>query len=166
MSYHSRLIDDNDLYKLNILIKNCSDYYNLVYKRDPEYIDVTGIFNEIPENKSYDDKFVIGIFNENKDIIGVIDIVRDYPVLNTWYIGLMMIDPNYRNSGLGCNVFDDTEEWAVDLGAQKLRLGVAEQNKKAINFWNKMGFKLIKTVEKDLENIKTNILVLEKNLNT
>lgn len=162
MKYHSRLIDSHDLSKLQKMLEKCNDYFNLVYKRDSNISDSTGIFNEIPDNKSIEDKFLIGIFNDNKDIIGVIDIIKDYPELNTWYLGLMLIDPDYRNSSLGRSVFDDTEEWSIDLGAKKIRLGVVEQNNKGLNFWTKVGFKSIKTVEKTLESVKSKIIIMEK----
>lgn len=163
MSYFSRLLDEHDLVNLQNMLNKCNDYFNLVYKRDNTENSAHEILTSLPENKTLDDKFVIGIFNEDKNIIGVIDIIRDYPDSDTWFLGLMLIEPIYRNEGLGKKIFDDTEEWAVDLGAKKIRLAVAEQNKKALRFWEHLGFKIFKTKQQDLEGIDTKLFLLEKN---
>lgn len=164
MDYYSRILDEHDLNNLQNMLNRCNDYFNLVYKRDNTENSASEILSILPENKTLDDKFVIGIFNLDKKIIGVIDIIRDYPENNIWFLGLMLIAPNYRNNGLGKLIFDDTEEWAIDLGAKSIRLAVVEQNIKALKFWEKLGFKIFKTKKQDLEGIKTKLLILEKML--
>lgn len=165
MQYHSRMLDEHDEIKLQNMLETCNDYFNLVYKRNNQENSAHEILTELPDNKTDDDKFVIGIFDEEKNIIGVIDIIRDYPQNNIWFLGLMLISPNFRSNGLGKKVFDDTEEWAVDLGAKFIRLAVVEQNIKGLNFWKKLGFKIIKDKIQDLEGIETKLFIMEKSLN-
>ncbi|MFN8672735.1 MAG: GNAT family N-acetyltransferase [Candidatus Sericytochromatia bacterium] len=160
--YYSRILDNTDEQALQQMLLQCNDYFELIFKRNCKETEANETFVSIPENKSYEDKFVIGIFNLENELKGVIDLIRDYPEKNTWFLGLMLFSPDFRNNGIGKRVFDDTEEYAVDLGAKIIRLAVVEQNKKGLNFWEKVGFKIIKEKTQELEGIATKIFILEK----
>lgn len=164
MTYSSRIIDEHDEEKLQKMLGKCDDFFQLIFSRNAKESEAKETLTELPKDKNYEDKFVIGIFDINLEIIGVIDIIRDYPEKNIWFLGLMIFCPEVRNNGLGKKVFDDTEEWALDLGADFIRLAVVEQNKKGYNFWKKLGFKDIKTKQDKLEGIDTNLIIMEKSL--
>ena len=77
-------------------------------------------------------------------LIGLADIIRDYPGVGDWWLGLLLIDPDYRGKGLGRQVYTAYESWAAKQGAQRIYLGVIEENHTAHRFWQGLGFKEIK----------------------
>jgi hypothetical protein len=61
------------------LCLRCSDYYMLHEGILPSTEKVKEIFTALPSNKSYEDKFVLGIFKDSNKLIGIIDIVKNFP---------------------------------------------------------------------------------------
>lgn len=132
---------DKDLLKL---FENCRDYFELVEGEVPK--DTDDFFLSLPPNKNISDKINLGIFKDKK-FIGAIDIIKNYPKEKEWIIGLMIIDMNYRKSGFGKKAHKLIEVLAKEQGAYKLRIGVAEQNTLARNFWEELGYKIMKINE-------------------
>ncbi len=94
----------------------------------------------LPPGKEYDDKFLIGIFAGPQELVGVLDVIRDYPTQGEWWLGVLMLDPARRGKGLGESVCRAVEQWATNAGAHYIRLGVAVQNTRAHQFWKRLGF--------------------------
>ncbi|MCY6371154.1 GNAT family N-acetyltransferase [Clostridium ganghwense] len=139
------------------LCEKCSDYYILHDGIVPSKEDTKEIFEAIPPNKNYKDKFVLGIFKDNKQLVGIIDIVKDFPVIGQWMLGLMLIDPKERGNGLGKMAHEALIQWATNLGAKSFRIGVIEDNYKGIKFWSDLGYRKIKEVTMEFTK-KTNIV--------
>jgi RimJ/RimL family protein N-acetyltransferase len=128
------------------LCEKCSDYFILQNGTLPSKEEVDEIFFSLPPDKNYEDKFVSGIYKFNDELVGIIDIVRDYPTAGEWMLGLMLIEPEERGSGLGKIVHKALVDWATDLGAKFFRIGVMEDNYKGANFWSALGYSKIKEV--------------------
>lgn len=106
-----------------------------------------------PSKNQKEDKLVLGIY-EQKKMIGLIDIIRDYPEDQIWTIGYFLIHPEKRNQGIGYRFLGDLENIVKNCGVCKLRCVVQQQNPRALDFWQKSGFVTVK---------KTNQLgILEK----
>src|SRR6266704_116523 len=58
----------------------------------------------LPPGKEYDDKFLLGIFAGPQELVGVLDVIRDYPAQGEWWLGVLMLDPARRGQGLGESV--------------------------------------------------------------
>lgn len=160
INYHSRILDLEDKEIVYNLMQKCNDYFEMLNGYSVTLEDVENIYSELPNTHNYQDKFLIGVFSENKDLIGIVDFLRDYPFRDSWCLGLMLLDPKFRSQGLGKKVYDDLEEWAVDLGAKVIRIGVLDQNKQAIKFWSILGFKEIETKEIKYGNFISNVIVM------
>jgi RimJ/RimL family protein N-acetyltransferase len=143
----SLTMDDIEITKA--LCLRCSDYYLLHDGILPSREKAEEIFTALPPDKSYEDKFVLGIFKNSNEIIGIIDIVKNFPDEGQWIIGLLIIDPGERGNGLGKRVHELLTEWAVKLGAKSFRIGAIEDNHKGIKFWSGLGYTKIKEVEMD-----------------
>lgn len=139
------------------LCLKCSDYYMLHDGILPSVEKIKEIFTALPPNKSYKDKFVLGVFKDSNELIGIIDIVKNFPNFGEWIIGLMLIDSEERGNGLGKKVHEALVKWAIKLGAKSFRIGVIEDNHKGINFWSDLGYIKIKEVNMDFAN-KTHIV--------
>jgi len=151
-----RLGEDERAAVLDLCVR-CADYYLLHCGILPAQKEVAEIFEDLPPNKEYNDKFVLGVFDTDEGLVGVLDVVRDYVVKGEWIIGLMLLDPKERGKGLGKSIHDALIVWAKGLGAVSFRLGVIEENKNGRAFWNAMGYEKVKEVNMTMDE-KTHIV--------
>jgi ribosomal protein S18 acetylase RimI-like enzyme len=49
----------------------------------------------------------------------------------------LIVDQNYRNKGIGTNLFNQITSYYKNIGCHKLKLTAPNQN--AVNFYNKLG---------------------------
>lgn len=81
------------------------------------------------------------IIRNGKIGIGVADLVQDYPIKGTAFLGLLLIAEAHQGNGLGREAYRLVEVFATTtLAAQKMRLAYNDSNPVA-TFWEKMGFK-------------------------
>lgn len=133
----------DDVPNLQKLFEESKDYSKLIEGRLPRPNDAQDLLLALPDGKSLKDKFVLGVYEEDI-LVGVIDLVKDYPEQNMWFIGLLLLSPQYRNKGFGSKIYCKLREELITLeNAKAIRISVAEQNSNALNFWRKLGFKEI-----------------------
>lgn len=146
--YSIKKLSLNNKVIISNLFKKCLDYYLMHY--GTMNIDIeeetNNLFFSLPLNKDYKDKFVLGIFNRLNELVGVIDIVKDFPENNQWIIGLMLIETKERNKNLGKLAHKAIVDFTRTLGAKSLRIGVINENTVGEKFWSSLGYKKIKEV--------------------
>lgn len=153
-----------DVDSLQELCERCVDYYEIVEGRDPTENTGYEILTELPPNKQMKDKYVLGVYDNNSRLISVIDIVRGFKVEKEWALGLMMIDPIARGKGLGTKLHNFLLEWLAEYQAESIRIGVVEENKNALSFWKKLGYKEIDRVTMELGNKENTVIVMKYNI--
>jgi RimJ/RimL family protein N-acetyltransferase len=136
-------LQPEDTAVLQALLEKSSDYSQLVTGSPPGPSAADSLLTDCPEGKTPGDKLVIGIYTELKDLIGVLDVIRDYPAQHDWWLGLLLFDPQYRGQGLGQHVYRAFEKWVSQQGAQRVYLGVVDQNQGAHRYWKMMGFEAV-----------------------
>lgn len=121
----------------------CSDYFTDWGKETPTMAAVlTDFFDERPPETKPEQKEVYAIL-ENEKMIGIIDLLHDYPKAETTILGLMVLRPEYRKQGLGERYFHQIQDYCQRLGQRKLRLGVLQDNTAGQHIWQKMGFQKV-----------------------
>lgn len=157
MHIHKNIEIDHRDYVITTITKNhktavkdlfhrCDDYFYLVEGRKANEASAKEFFEDLPPNKTLKDKHTLGIFQDT-NLVGVIDLVEDYPNKYEWIIGLLLIDPVMRGKGLGQKIHKILMDIAKEGKAEKLRICVVEQNKHALEFWKKIGYQEIKRTE-------------------
>ena len=119
------------------LFQSCDAFFNLINGEVP--MDAYDFFRDLPPGKTYDDKHLIGVFDEER-LIGAIDIVEDYPRDKEWIIGFVVVHPDYRRRGLGSKIFEVLGEIVKENRGTYLRVGVQIQNEAGLKFWYHCGF--------------------------
>jgi GNAT superfamily N-acetyltransferase len=138
-----KLLQGEDLPAIQELMERCADYERLVTGLPPDPASAQKILVDLPEGKSRVDKFVIGIYAESADLVGILDAIRDHPRKHDWWLGLLLLDPDYRNRGLGKRIYWTFEAWAARRGARNICAGVIEGNEPAYKFWQGLGFEMV-----------------------
>lgn len=140
------------------------DYFELFENSNPNEKSVENILTDLPPNSKYDDKYVFGVFDNKKELIALIDFVKGYKDIKECTLGLMLIAPIERNSGLGKKLHENLVEFAKKLDTNKIRIGVVENNLKALKFWKNLGYvkieeKILKLGERDTKVIVMNYFI-------
>jgi GNAT superfamily N-acetyltransferase len=133
-------IGPDQMADLQALLERSADFFELVEGQPPGKYAAQEVAAGGPPGWTLDKKFLIGIYGQAGAMIATIEGIRDYPETGTFWIGLMIIDPDHRGQGLGERMLRGFEGWALAQGAAWVGLGVAESNLKAYRFWQRMGF--------------------------
>ena len=117
----------------------------IFYKYHPPFVTKQSIVEDmeaLPPNKSYDDKYYIGFFEDNT-LVANMDLILGYPTEEIAFIGLIMTNVLYQNKGVGSQIVRDVCTYLKLLGYKKVRIGVDKENPQSNSFWNKNGFCII-----------------------
>jgi GNAT superfamily N-acetyltransferase len=98
------------------------------------------IHGTLPEGWPFTKKWLIGFFDQTGSMVGVANVVSDLLARGVWHIGLFLIATRLHGRGAARSLYDHLERWALDQGAQWLRLGVVQGNTRAERFWDRCGF--------------------------
>ncbi|MGQ0507480.1 MAG: GNAT family N-acetyltransferase [Myxococcaceae bacterium] len=125
---------------MQALFARCGDYFDLVYGRPAAPNEAEHQLAELPPGRTPADKLSVGFFTGDRELCGILDVVRGYRDAAEWYLGLLLFEPALRSSGHGTSVLSSLEDWARDEGATGIRLACAEQNLLGLRFWRKHEF--------------------------
>ena len=132
--------DDERREELQRFYEDCRDYFELETGEPPGPREADDLLRSVPRGKGHDDKFVIGFFDAPGHMVGVLDVIRDYPTRGNWYLGQLLFGPRSRGRHLGERVCRRLEAWVRAEGGKAIHLIVQEQNPGALRFWKRMGF--------------------------
>jgi ribosomal protein S18 acetylase RimI-like enzyme len=124
---------------LQDLHERCSDYYLLVEGVPTRPTSAEEDLADTPPGKSLSDKFMFGVYAD-RQMVGVLDLVRDHPAEREWWIGVLLLDPEARGSGLGSRLYGAAREWVRAQGGEAIHLSVLDGNPAAKRFWRRHGF--------------------------
>ncbi len=139
--YRIRVLGVHDIRKIQQLCDSCSDYYHLERNSSASLFEGHQIIHQLPQHKDFYDKYVLGVFDQRMELVSIVDLVTNYPNKKEWMLNLMLVAPQSRGKGLGRLVHQSILDWGKDIGARSLHVSVVKQNKKGLNFWNKLGYK-------------------------
>ncbi len=91
-------LGEDDCAEIDALYGRCADFIRLSEGRDPLPGDGMMLLSERPETAPEVEKMVLGLF-DGPCLIGVLDLLKDYPAEGVWYLGLMLIEPARRRAG-------------------------------------------------------------------
>lgn len=155
-AWNLRLLTTDYANEIEPFIELFNDFFQLCEGENGSW---TEILNACPPSKDINkDKFVLGLYEEHT-LIGLLDIIRDYPQAGVWTIGYLLIHPKYRSQGLGSKFIKDLE---TSLNVVKLRCIVQEQNVRALDFWKSNGFLITAQIKDTLGKLESVTYVLEK----
>lgn len=120
------------------LCKGNAEYYRYM-NSEPSAENIRDDLAALPPGKAMDDKFFIGFFMENK-LTAVMDLITGFPSADTAYIGLFMMDKDFKGIGMGGGIIQELLSFLKKVGFTCVRLGCIRENLTARKFWLKNGF--------------------------
>jgi len=131
--YVARLNRDEHAGELQALYERCPDYLRMAFG---EPVRATAAEEDFALSRN----MIYGIYSRDAEMIGALEMLRDYPKPDQWWIGLLMLDPRARGRGLGPRVCNTTCDWIATEGGSAVWIAVLVQNEAAQRFWKRMGF--------------------------
>lgn len=144
-----------------------------VLEEAPEYaMKVTGappnphaadsLLAELPEGKTYEDKFVFCLQLSNH-MVGCADVLRGFPVPEKAFLGLLLIGEPWQGRGLGAAAYAELEALVRSWGCRTIRLAVVQANGHVLGFWKKLGFEETgERVEYSAGSVQSELVLMEK----
>ena len=137
-------LDAHEVYEMCKMNKT---YYEFV----PPMVTIDSICEDmkrLPPNTKEENKYYLGLY-EFGFLLGVIDLILDYPSENCAFIGFFMIHKAYQNYGIGTSIIKHLCDYLSMNGFTKIKLGVVTENKIAERFWKKQGFEFTGIIAKE-----------------
>ncbi len=140
------------------LYDKCLDYMLLVDGHPARANAGENAFTDVPPGKSPSDKFIFGVLDQQNNLVALLDVFRGYPQDVVWWIGLLLVLPELRSKGLGQNVVRGFIEYVQAKDGQAIMLGVVDENKRALDFWSRVGFEFVQKTEPQQFGNKTHVV--------
>lgn len=154
------LLDDiKQNLKLNFLEIKENKYNDIfeLYKGNEEYAKLSNNYPISMENTKKDvenippftdvtHKYFLSIYNDNNELVAVLDIIDEYSFQSknnksAIWIGLLEVDISKHSIGLGSLIVNELLDACKSNGKTIVQLGVIKDNIRGLAFWQKIGFK-------------------------
>lgn len=124
-----------------------------------------------PADMPWRERWFLGFLTENipssgpAPFVAVAEVVRDLMAQGVWHIGLLIVATEQWGSGLGGRIVEGLENWALQAGADWMRLGVVQANVRGLRFWQRQGYHIVRQRENMAFGSRTHtVLVMAKGL--
>ena len=125
---------------LQRVIEEAPAFINRVTGALPGPADAQSTYSILPEGKTYDDKFVFGIYRGGQ-MVGCADLIRGYPNPMTAQLGLFLVSEKCRRQGIGRDAYGLVEHFIQGWGTyNRVRIGIVRVNEEVVPFWMRLGF--------------------------
>lgn len=121
------------------LMEAAQDYVLMEERRAPDAAYVENFFTELPKGFAPDTLRQYGAGARN-DLDGAITACRGYNTDDSWWVGLIILHPRARGTGLSAQMMADMVALARADGANWIKLAVLAQNARARAFYERIGF--------------------------
>lgn len=121
------------------LCLRAQDYIGLETGAAPDAAYVRGFFEDRPKGFGADQLAAWGLYASG-DLVGICGFLQGYDDAQSWYVGLILLDPAVRGQGLGAAWLRHLADTARGAGMRWIKLAVLTQNPRALVFYDRLGF--------------------------
>ena len=143
-SYDVRSITAADIADVVSLARSNRRYYRALGIR-PSRSRLTEIFSNVSaEANSHEgtEAHFVGFYDDEDDLVAVLDLICGYPEADDAYIGWFMVDADLQGQGVGSSIFADVRASMKAQGYDRLELKCPKVSDSAREFWESQGFSL------------------------
>jgi len=121
------------------LAQRAHEYVSLEVGRAPDSAYIRDFFRATPPDVPASNLSHYGV-RKGQKLAGIVGIAEGYELPEDWWIGLLLIDPAFRNKGIGRKVVRNIQDRARRHGIAALKLSVLYANPEGLKFWLREGF--------------------------
>lgn len=122
------------------LYRRAADYVILETGEPPSAGAAAGFFADAPPGGSSRPPCHLGARLADGRLVGIAAVAFGFPDPCDAYIGLLLIDPDWRGKGLGARMVAELADVARAAGSDRLLAAVLAANPRAHRFWRARGF--------------------------
>lgn len=130
--------------------KNKGELFNIIYELESQWRPsmVDNVFQlEVYVEKIYDMALIYGVFVNDK-IVGVAAFYANDDRFHQAYLTYIAFFEDFCKQGFGTKALAFCEKMASEKGMQYMKLEVKKHNKRAINFYEKNGYRYMNDSDK------------------
>ena len=136
--YQVKRLTVGDAGKTYALVETNSNYYNFCPPRPNRHTILEDI-KVVPANKTLDDKFYVGFYDQEK-LVAVMDLIYQYPNEQSAWMGFFMVDAKYQGQGIGSKIMADVTAELKRSGLTLIELSYPKGFAQSEHFLLKNGF--------------------------
>ena len=106
----------------------------------PSRSRLTEIISNVPEGADVTSKLFVGFFDDEGELVAVMDLICSYPEADDAFIGWFMVDASLQGQGIGSSIFADVRAAMKASGFGHLSLKCPKASESALAFWEDQGF--------------------------
>ena len=160
-NFSARLLSSNDLPIIQTFLDNNEDFFIMSTGEKARKNEAEEILKNIPGEKVNENKFLIGLLDDN-ELVAFVDIIQNYKNDAEWTINYFLVNKNYRGKAIATRLLNAIENILLSLKVNTLRVVVQEQNVCGSALWNKTGFKEIERIKQKIFSDKNDIVMTKK----
>ena len=145
--YSVRFLKENDIDLVIDLCKGNPLFYEHTIAR-PTKENLLEDMRLTPPGIDLKDKYYVGYF-DNETLVALLDLIDGWPSKDIAYIGFFMMNSSHQGKNIGSSIINDLSIYLKSINVKYIRLAVDNGNPQSSHFWNKNGFKFVKTVNSD-----------------
>jgi GNAT superfamily N-acetyltransferase len=121
-------------------VLNDPDHTRTCFDREPSPADADDLLSSAAYGSGDVTPTLLGAFDADGALVGLIDWACRWPTPATGYIGLLQVRPGHRRQGVATALLTHAQEAAAAAGCRQLMLAVIARNEPARAFWERLGF--------------------------
>ena len=121
-------------------------YFQTVTGEGPQPRSAHETFHALPPDEmSFTRKWLLGFRDDAGHLAAMADVIEDLVADDVWHVGLFIVATSLHGGGAARAIYEALERWMKAGGAKWLRLGVVAGNARAERFWEKCGYREVRT---------------------
>ena len=137
--YDVRRLTEADITDVFLLMKGNRRYWRALGVR-PSRSRLTEVVSQVPEGTGNEDKYLLGFYGGEGDLVAVLDLIMGYPDVNDAFIGWFMVDSDLQGRGIGSQIFADVRASLKAQGYNHLEVRCPKASEPGVAFWEAQGF--------------------------
>ena len=138
-SYDVRRLTETDISDVVTLAKTNRRFYRALGIR-PSRSRLTEIITNVPTGAEGTSTYFVGFYDDEDDLVAVMDLICGYPESDDAFIGWFMVDAASQGRGVGTSIFADVRASMKAQGYDHLELKCPKASDSALRFWESQGF--------------------------
>ncbi len=134
-------LNDDDIPRLQHFYSSNPEFFLMANGMPVRDDEAQREFDELPPAEiPFNQRYIIGFFDCNNNLIGVTIILSDFLAPRVWQISFFMVATSLHATGIANMVYSQLEKWIALNSTNWIRLGIIVNNHKAERFWKKCGY--------------------------
>jgi len=139
--YEVRRLTEADITDVVLLMRSNRRHWRKMGVK-PSRSRLTEIISSVPGATGGEDSYFVGFYDDDADLVAVLDLICGYPEPDDAFIGWLMVDDAQQGRGVGSAIFADVRASMKAQGYDHLEVRCPKESAPSLAFWQAQGFEL------------------------